>query len=527
MPRENEGEAMRLHDYLEYRTREAPGAVFCEFENRSLTYREADAAANRLANALVAAGLGVGDRFAVLAKNCVEYLLIYYGASKAGVVPVPLNFRLAPGEWTYIVNDSEARLLIARGDLVSAISAQRGELPKIERWIAIDAGDPGWESWDDFVAGQPETPPDRVITDAMDLYQMYTSGTTGQPKGAVLPHASVCANVTQASVAFAAEPGERALVVAPLYHAAAALFSFVAVQAGGTIYLQEDFNPPEVVRALSEERIAAALLIPVMIQFCMLAVPDAADRCYDDLRVIIYGASAIAERTLREAVKTFRCDFIQAYGMTEVTAGATGLMAADHARALREKPELLASAGRPILGTEIRIVDENDQPVPNGTVGEILVRGPQLMRGYWNLPDATRDALRNGWMHTGDAGCLDDEGYLYIRDRVNDMIVSGGENVYPREIEEVLHRHAAVADAAAIGVPDETWGETVKAIVVLREGASATADEIIEFCKRDLGGFKRPRSVDFVDALPRNPTGKILKRKLREPYWKGKQRRVN
>ena len=356
---------------------------------------------------------------------------------------------------------------------------------------------------------------------------MYTSGTTGQPKGAVLPQASVCANVTQASTAFATVPGERALVVAPLYHAAAGLFSFVAVQAGDTLYLQEDFNPPEVVRALSEERISVALLIPAMIQFCMLAVPDAAERRYDDLRVIIYGASAIAERTLREAVKTFRCDFIQAYGMTEVTAGATGLLAEDHARALREKPELLASAGRPILGTEVRVVDENDQPVPNGTVGEVLVRGPQLMRGYWNLPDTTRDTLRNGWMHTGDAGSLDDEGYLYIQDRVNDMIVSGGENIYPREIEEVLHRHAAVADAAAIGVPDETWGEAVKAIVVLRDGASATAEEIVEFCRRDLAGYKRPRSVDFVDALPRNPSGKILKRTLREPYWKGKTRRVN
>jgi fatty-acyl-CoA synthase len=518
---------MRLHDYLEYRAREAPDSVFAEFGDRSLTYREANAAANRLANALVTSGLGVGDRIAVLSKNCIEYLLIYYGASKAGVVPVPLNFRLAPPEWSYIVNDSAARLLIARGEFVPAIDAIREELPKIEHWIAIDAGDRGWKRWDDFLAGQAETRPDRAVTEAMDLYQMYTSGTTGRPKGAVLPQAAVCANITQASLAFANAPGERALVVAPLYHAAAGLFSFVAVQAGGTLYLQEDFDPPEVVRALSEERIAVALLIPVMIQFCLLTVPDAAERRYDDLRLIVYGASAIAERTLREAVETFGCDFIQAYGMTEATAAVTGFLAEDHARALRENPELLASAGRPILGTEIRVVDANDRRVPNGTVGEILVRGPQLMRGYWNLPDATRDAFRNGWMHTGDAGSLDDEGYVYIQDRVNDMIVSGGENVYPREIEEVLYRHEAVADAAAIGVPDETWGEAVKAVVVLRDGASASAEEIIEFCRRDLAGFKSPRSVDFVDALPRNPTGKILKRVLREPYWQEKKRRVN
>jgi acyl-CoA synthetase (AMP-forming)/AMP-acid ligase II len=524
---------MRLHDYLEYLARVTPDDVFAEFGDRRISYAEADAEANRVANALIASGLDPGDRFAVLSKNCIEYLLLYYGASKAGVAPVPLNYRLAPPEWSYIVNDCEARLLIARGEFVPAIAGLCGELPKIEQWIALGADPPqrgageSWRSWDEVIAEQPATPPDREVTDAMDLYQMYTSGTTGRPKGAVLSQAAVCANITQASASFASTRGERLLVVAPLYHAAAGLFTFAGVQAGGSIYLQEDFNPPEVVRALSEENIAAALLVPVMIQFCLLAVPDAGERRYDDLRLIVYGASAIAEQTLREAMKIFGCDFIQAYGMTETTAAATGLMMADHERALREKPELLASAGRPLLGTEIRVVDENDQPVPSGTVGEILVRGPQLMRGYWNLPDATRDALRGGWMHTGDAGTLDEEGYLYVKDRVKDMIVSGAENIYPREIEDVLHRHAAVADAAAIGVPDETWGEIVKAVIVLRAGASASAEEIMEFCRRHLAGYKCPHSVDFVDALPRNPTGKILKRELREPYWEGKRRRVN
>jgi len=518
---------MRLHDYLEYRARVAPETVFAEFGDRSITYAEANLEANRVANALVAAGLVVGDRFAVLSKNCIEYLLIYYGSSKAGVVPVPMNYRLAPPEWSYILNDSEARLLIARGEFVAAIAGQRGDLPKVERWIAIGADDPDWETWDDFAADESQTPPDCDVTDAMDLYQMYTSGTTGRPKGAVLPQASVCANISQAATAFASAGGERVLIVAPLYHAAAGLFSFAAVQAGGTLHIQEDFNPPEVIRALCEERISVALLVPVMIQFCMLTVPDAAERRYDDLRLIAYGASAIAEQTLREAMKTFRCDFIQAYGMTEVTAAATALMAEDHERALAEKPELLASAGRPILGTEVRIVDENDRPLAHGTVGEVLVRGPQLMRGYWNLPEATRDTLRGGWMHTGDAGMLDEEGYLYIKDRVKDMIVSGSENVYPREVEDVLHGHPAIADAAAIGVPDETWGEAIKAVVVLRQGASATAEEIIEFCRGRLAGYKRPQSVDFVEALPRNPTGKVLKRVLREPYWAGRERRVN
>jgi len=518
---------MRLHDYLEYRTRTLPDADFAVFEGRRLSYAEADAAANRIAHALVAAGLGVGDRFAVLAKNCVEYALLYYAASKAGVVPVPLNYRLAPPEWIYILNDARARLLVARGDFARALAPVQGELASVERRVAIGAAPPGWESWDDFVAGQPDTPPRRQVTLESDLYQMYTSGTTGHPKGAVLPQRAVCANIHQAGLVFGTTPGERVLIVAPLYHAAACLVAFAAVAGGGCLYIQEDYNPGDVVRALSEEGIGVALLVPVMIQFCLAAVPDAAERRYDDLRLIVYGASAISEQVLRRAVGAFRCQFLQGYGMTEATAVATTLLPADHERALRERPELLLSAGRPIVGTEVRIVDERDRELPTGSVGEIAVRGPQLMRGYWNLPEATAAALSGGWMHTGDAGLLDEEGYLHVQDRVKDMIVSGGENVYPREIEEVLFQHPSIADAAAIGVPDAQWGEVVKAVVVLREGASVSETEIVDFCRGRLAGYKRPRSVDFAKALPRNPTGKVLKRQLREPYWKGHERRIN
>jgi acyl-CoA synthetase (AMP-forming)/AMP-acid ligase II len=225
-------------------------------------------------------------------------------------------------------------------------------------------------------------------------------------------------------------------------------------------------------------------------------------------------------------MEVFQCDFSQGYGMTEATAGLTVLSPADHRRALAEQPGLLLSAGRATVGTELQVVDPDGAPAPNGTIGEVVGRGPQLMKSYWNQPDATAEALRGGWLHTGDAGVIDDQGYLYIQDRVKDMIVSGGENIYPRVVEEVLFQHPAIADAAVIGVPDQRWGETVKAIVVLRQGMAASAEEIIDFCRGKLGGFERPRSVEFVETLPRNPSGKLLKRVLREPYWAGHGRRV-
>ncbi len=519
---------MRLHDFVDYLGREHPAREFAVCGDRRLSYGEALEASNQLANALCSAGLAVGDRFAYLSKNCLEYPLVFLAASKMGAVPVPLNYRLAPPELAYIANDSEAKLLIARGEFVEAIDSIRSDLKGVTAFVAQDAPPrPGWESWADWVGTQPTTAPDREVSLEDDLYQMYTSGTTGRPKGAVLTQQAVVLQLTQQIAAFDSQSDDRVLIVAPLYHAAAAITALGGVVLGASLVIHEDFDPAAVVRALSEDGITRTTLVPAMIQACLVFVPDVAERRYDDLRLIVYGASPIAAETLKRAMQVFGCDFTQAYGMTETTAVLTLLGPEDHRRALAERPKLLLSAGRPLPGTEIRIVDADDRPVPAGTIGEIVGRGPQLMRGYWNLPEASAEALRGGWMHTGDAGFLDDEGYLYIQDRTKDMIVSGGENVYPREIEDVLFEHPSVADVAVIGVPDENWGESVKAVVVLREGETATAEEIMEFCRGRLAGYKRPRSVDFIAALPRNASGKILKKDLREKYWAGHTRRVS
>jgi acyl-CoA synthetase (AMP-forming)/AMP-acid ligase II len=517
---------MRLHDFLDYWARLQPDAELAVQSGRRSTYRDALANVNRLANAFVVAGLQPGDRVAIIAKNSIEYLLTYFVASRTGVVLVPLNYRLAPPEWTYILNDARPRLLIAAGDYCAAVDTLRAELRCVERFLTLDAVDrPGWERYDIWIAAQPDTPPARDITDEQDVYQMYTSATTGRPKGVVLRQRSVAANILQSGLAFQVAPGERCLAVLPLFHAAVVPTAFSPLGRGAGLYIMPDFQPAEVVRVLSEERIAFATLVPAMIQACLVHVPDIARRRYDRLRLLHYGASPIAEHTLRQAIEVFGCDFMQSYGMTEATQALTYLTADDHRRALAGRPELLLAAGRPAVGTEVRIVDASDVPLPHGTPGEIVARGPQLMRGYWNLPAETAAALRGGWLHTGDVGILDREGYLFVQDRLKDMIVSGGENVYPRAVEDVLFQHPAVADAAVVGVPDERWGETVKAFVVLRAGMMASEVELIDFCRGRLGGFERPRSVEFVDALPRNPSGKVLKRVLREPYWSGRQHR--
>lgn len=522
---------MRLHDNFEYYARIHPDAFYARCGNRSLTYAEANEEANRLANLLISKGLKVGDRFAYLSKNSLEMSVLYQAASKAGAVPVPLNYRLAPAEWAYIINDAGSKLLFAHKDLAPAVDTVRGELKSVEACYAIDTTPPeGWEDYAKAVAEQDAGPvPDRGITADDALYQMYTSGTTGRPKGAILTHGNILANLEQMRNIISARMtlGDRILVVAPMYHAAGTMVGLHGVHSGAGLVIQEDFVPADVVEALSTEGISTTVLVPAMIQACLVMVPDVKERDYSSLKAMVYGASPIAEETLRSAMETFRCDFYQAFGMTETTSSVVYLNAHDHVRALNEKPELLLAAGRANPGTEVRVVDENDRDVPVGEVGEIIARGPQIMKGYWNMPEATAEALKGGWMHTGDAARMDDEGYVYIQDRIKDMIVSGGENVYPREVENALFEHPAIVDAAVFGIPGEKFGEDVMATIVLADGETLTEDEVIAFCRTKLGGYKIPRKVDFMDELPRNASGKVLKKDLREPYWQGHSRRVS
>jgi acyl-CoA synthetase (AMP-forming)/AMP-acid ligase II len=521
---------MLLHDRFEYYARARPGSWFARCGEHAVTYAEAADRAARMAHAMVRSGLVAGDRLAYVGFNSVDHALVYYAASRAGVVPVPLNPRLTAVELGFIIDDSGARAVLADAELCERLEPLRNELAGVDTWVAVGSEAPGdWTGIDAWLGADPVGELSHRGRGDDVLYQMYTSGTTGRPKGVLLTQHSVVTNCAQVSagLAYAIEPGDRWQIVAPLFHAAAVITAFSCVAGGGCLVIHKGFDPRAVVDSLADDGIALTTLVPAMIQACLTTVDDVAERSYPELRAMAYGGSAIAESTLVRAMEVFGCDFYQGFGQTESSAGLTYLTELDHRAALAGRPELLASCGQALPGTELRIVDPGGTPLPTGEVGEVIARGPQVMVGYWNRPEETAATLRDGWLWTGDAGSLDQLGYLTIHDRLRDVVVTGGENVYPREVENVLVTHPEVLDVAVIGVPDETWGEAVHAIVVVSPGASVDLDSLREHGRDQLAGFKLPKGLTVVDELPRNASGKVLKADLRRPHWDGRERGVS
>ena len=492
-----------LPELLRWRARRHPHLDALREPGRAVTYAELDARTTAVANGLIAMGVKPGDRVAILDKNSAAYFELMLAAGKAGAVAAPVNWRLAPREVRDVVDDAGAVLCVvgdefaAHADGVSARVAGFGELPR------EDGPDPHRD----------------VDGDAV-VWQLSTSGTTGVPKGAMLTHDNLYACMPGILLeAPEMIEGSRTLVAMPLYHIGGCGWAIAAMYAGTTLVVEREIVPDRLLRTIVDEQIGCAFLVPAVLLFlAQLGDVDGAD--FSRLRRIFYGASPITPELLTRCIELFKCSFTQVYGLTETTGAIASLGNDEHTG------ERLLSCGRANLGSEIRIVDSAGRDVATGEVGELVMRGRQVMRGYHNRPGETAEAIRDGWFHTGDAAAFDAGGYIYIRDRIKDMIVTGGENVYPIEVESAIAEHPGVADVAVIGVPDHRWGETVKAVVVRRPGSNVTEAEIIDFTRPRLGGFKRPTSVDFVDGIPRNPTGKILKRELREAYWQGQQRRV-
>jgi acyl-CoA synthetase (AMP-forming)/AMP-acid ligase II len=469
-----------------------------------------------------AAGLVPGDRVAVLDLNHPSCLELTLACARTGTVNAVVNFRLAPPEIAYVINDAAARVLFVGPEFADAVEQLRPKLPTVERVIRIGGPDDEYEGW---LAAQE--PGGDAYTGAPDdcFVQLYTSGTTGFPKGAMLTHRGMTAHARNVAADFGIDTDARVQVAMPLYHVGGTSYSLLALSRGAHIVMLRMPDPAAVLETLETERITHTFLVPALMA-AMTQVPGAAERDFSALQNLAYGASPMPLPVMRACLVLFPGVMHQVYGMTEACGVVSSLGPDDH-----ENPAVahrLVSAGTPIQGVEIEVRDPaTGEPVPTGEPGEIWVRTEQIMGGYWGKPEATAAAVtEDGWLRSGDGGHLDADGYLYVTDRIKDMIVSGGENIYPAEIERVLAEHPTVDDVAVIGVPDERWGEVPKAVVVAARAAAVDPDALITYCREHLAAYKCPTSVDVVAELPRNLTGKVLKKQLREPYWQGLERRI-
>lgn len=523
---------------------ERPTAIAWSAPGRDWSFAEVEALTNRLAQAMVAAGVGRDDRVATLTRHQPESAMVTLAAQKIGAVCMPVNWRLASPEVQYILDDGQAKFLMTDAEFAPLLAGL--SVPTLRATVLSQAQPPGgagsstpvetagsqWPTLEQWAAPHPNIDPGFRPQPEDAALQLYSSGTTGLPKGVELSHRALTHSLVDGvAEVWDYRPQEHVnLNALPAFHIAGHGIALLTHAMGGLSVTLPDFEPVAVLDALVKRRVSHAFLVPAMIQF-LLQAPGVEKQDFSALKMISYGASPISDRVLIDAMRVLGCDFVQVYGLTETSGAVTVLPARDHV-AEGPRAALLRSAGLAMKDVELRVIRPGtDETADEGEVGELLVRTPKNMTRYWRKPEATQDTLIPGatgedpWLRTGDAGYMQD-GYLFLHDRIKDMIVSGGENIYPAEVENALMLHPAVADGAIIGVPDDKWGEAVKAIVVLKPGSTADAQAIMAFMRERIARFKCPKSVDFVDSIPRNPSGKILKRVLREPYWKDHARRI-
>jgi long-chain acyl-CoA synthetase len=502
---------LRVADVVRDHAARRPDVLAIRCGARAVTYAELDERSSRLAQALLSAGLRSGDRVAHLDRTAPEVVELLFAAAKIGAVTVPLNWRLAATELETIVADAGCTVLVAGPIYREVARTIAATVP--QRLEVVHVG----EDYEERLRAHPASDPGHRAAAGDAAVQMYTSGTTGLPKGVLTTQRNLAAAFLSAEL-WAFDSGSISLTPLPMFHIGGIGWAYLGLVSGATTILVSEFDPVEVLDLLEHDRVTNAVFVPTILQM-LTAVPGAAERDYSSLRSIAYGASPITTPVLRATLRTFRCPLFGVYGLTETTGGVVQLGPDDH-DADGPRQRLLRSAGRPLPWAEMRIVDPlRSRDCEVGEVGEVWLRAPNVMAGYYGRSAETAAALTpEGWLRTGDGGYRDQDGYLFLTDRIKDMIVSGGENIYPVEVEEALSHHPGVADVAVIGVPDERWGETVKAVVVRAAGAAVGAEELVAFARERLAGYKLPRSVEFVSELPRTPAGKVLKRELRARY---------
>jgi long-chain acyl-CoA synthetase len=491
------------------------------FENKRITFSEYNTIVNKLINALFKMGCKQGDVIGILSWNCLEFAEVYGVTMKGGFIASPFNPRLKANELEFIINDSGAKTIFVGPELIDIANSLRSRLPKVKNFISFKDTVPGMVGYDDILASNSGEEPDVQVDEDNPVCIIFTSGTTGIPRGALYTQRRFIEDSKTLSIDMSLKIGHRRIQITPLFHIAGNSHFRSTLYTGGCNIISKFFDAAETLRLIQDEKATHMDFVPTHL-IAILNLPDFKKYDISSMEMLWYGASPMPLEVLKKGMKEFGPIFAQGYGQSESGPAICCLTKEDHN--ILDKPEAeqrkLSSAGQPDIGVQVRIVDEEDNDVEPGKTGEIVVKSNHTMVEYLNKPEDTKIAFAHGWLHTGDLGHYDESGYIYIVDRKKDMVITGGENVYPREIEEVLYKHPAVQECAVIGVPDPYWVERVHAVIVLKKGQQATPEEIMAFCKKNMAGYKTPKSVECVEALPKNPAGKILKRELRDKYWK-------
>jgi len=493
--------------------------IALKYGSENVTFAEFNTRVNSLIHALQSMGVHKGDVIGVLSWNCLDYVYVFGAAMKGGFIISPFNCRLQADELDYLINYSEANTLFVGPEFVEIADQLRSRIPKVKNFISFESSTPSMVCYRDLLANFAQEEPEVQVEEDDPLYIFYTSGTTGVPKGALYTHRCAIDDARTRAIEMSLKAGDKNILMMPFFHVAGADALRVLFYVGGTSIIMRGFDPAAVLQTIQDEKATDIQTVATHLA-AFLALPNVKKYDVSSLKRIFYSGSPMPVELLRRGMKMWGLIFCQAYGLTETGPNVSMLHEEEHGvvDGFAEEQKILASAGQPMVGVHVRVVDKDDNDVEVGEVGEIVVKSKQMMVGWWHKPEETRKTVVNGWLHTGDIGRFDEKGYVYIVDRKKDMICSGGENIYPREVEEIIYQHPAVLEAAVIGIPDPYWVEKVHAVISLKKGASLTDKEIIDFCRQRLAHYKAPKSVEFMESLPKNPAGKILKRELRENY---------
>lgn len=505
-----------------------PDSIAVVYEGTRMTYREFNNRVNRCANALEGLGYKKGDRLCVMADNCSKYLEVYFGAAKIGMSVTPINLRLGEQELAYIINHCEATLFIVGDEHEEKAVKLKGELKRIKKWVTLDNPVEGFLNYEELLAKSSDAEPDPDVYNVQEddlAVLMYTGGTTGLPKGVMLNHRSCMLSGITAAVAMEFTRKDSTCYVLPIFHVSwwpilAIFFTY------GKVCINRKPNLDKIFELIQNEKCTHMNLVPTiygwMVDYANIEKYD-----LSSLRVCSYAGSPFPTEILKKCIKKFGNKFCQGYGATETAGAAISMLAPEDHYLDGTKAKYLVSAGKPSPCSRVKVVDSEDKPVAPGERGEICAKGKHIMMGYWKNPEANAAALIDGWYHTGDIGYSDEDGFIYMTDRKADMIISGGENVYPAEVENVIYQHPSVFECSVVSAPDEKWGEIVQAVVVLKPGAKTTEQEIIEHCKKVLAGYKCPKAVAFWESIPKTIVGKIIKKDIKAKFWEGRSRSIS